>query len=159
MQEELAKAKPDSERRAALVKLWQWRRQANKTQAEGQGGAEAQVGELLVEVVKLRLGQTWKESYRRVSAVLKGVLRASSCVECVNSVVRMHQARHRNLSQDLLDLKRLFWNCRDFVEGKRKKHCPYGLLGLKLPTYDPWVLLQMDPASLEQLLSSSQLAA
>jgi hypothetical protein len=159
LQEGLAKAEPDAERRAGLVKLWQWRRQARKAQAEGKGKVVAEVGELLVEVVKLRLGEKWKESYRRVSAVLKSVLRASSCVECVNSVVRMHQARHRNLSQGLLDLKRLYWNCRTFVEGKRKKHCPYELLGLKLPTYDPWVLLQTDPARLEQLLSSSQLAA
>jgi hypothetical protein len=141
-----------------LVKLWQWRREAREAQAEGNGKVVAEVGELLVEVVKLRLGERWKESYRRVSAVLKRVLRASSCVECVNGVVRMHQARHRNLSQQLLDLKRLYWNCRTFAEGKRKKHCPYELLDLKLPSYDPWVLLQIDPTRLEQLLSTSQLA-
>jgi hypothetical protein len=157
LQEELAAAEPDARRRQALVKLWQWRREARKAQAEGQGSAVAEVGELLVEVVKMRLGEKWKESYRQVSAVLKGVVRASSAVECVNSLVRMHQARHRNLSQELLDLKRLYWNCRTFVEGKRKKHCPYELLGLKLPGYDPWVLLQMAPVRLEQLLSSSGL--
>jgi hypothetical protein len=71
----------------------------------------------------------------------------------------MHQSRHRNLSQELLDLKRLCWNCRDFTEGKRKDRCPYELLGLKLPSYDPWALLQMDPAELENQLSSSALAA
>jgi hypothetical protein len=158
LQEKLAQAEPDAQRRATLVKLWQWRREARTARAEGNGKVATEVGELLVEVVKLRLGPTWLESYRRVSAVLWGVLRASSCVECVNSVVRMHQARHRNLSQELLDLKRLYWNCRTFVEGKRKKHCPYELLGLKLPTYDPWILLQTDPACLEQLLSSCQLA-
>jgi hypothetical protein len=114
------------------------------------------VGELVEEVVKRGLGEGWEKSYRGVSAALKGVFRASSAVECVNSVVRMHQARHRNLTQELLDLKRLYWNCRDFTEGKRKKHCPYELLGLKLPSYDPWVLLQMDPDQLEQLLSSSE---
>src|SRR5262249_53681826 len=77
--------------------------------------------------------------------------------ECVNSVVRMHQARHRNLSQGLLDLKRLYFNCRGFTQGKRKGRCPYQLLGLKLPSYDPWALLQMDPDQLEHLLSSSGL--
>jgi hypothetical protein len=158
LQEGLAQAEPNAQRRAALVKLWQWRREARKAQAGGDVKVVTEVGELLAEVVKLRLGERWQESYRRVSAVLKGVLRACSWVECVNSVVRMHQARHRNLSQELLDLKRLYWNCRTFVEGKRRKHCPYELLGLKLPTYDPWVLLQTDPARLEQLLSSSELA-
>jgi hypothetical protein len=154
MHEELAQAEPCPERRAALVKLWQWRRASRKAQESGAKGAVAEVGELLVEVVKARLGENWKQAYRRVSRVLWRVLRASSAVECVNSVVRMHQGRHRNLSQEMLDLKRLYFNCRTFREGKRKKHCPYELLGLKLPSYDPWVLLQMDPAELEKLLSS-----
>ena len=101
----------------------------------------------------------WQASYRRVAEVLANVLRASSVVECMNSVLRMHQARHRTVSQAMLDLKRLFWNCREFVEGKRKDECPYGLLGLKLPTYDAWELLQFDPEQLEQQLSSQQLAA
>ncbi len=109
-------------------------------------------------VVRTRLGPGWQESYGRVSRVLGGVLRASSAVECFNSVVRMHQARHRNLSQELLDLKRLYWNCRGFREGKRRGRCPYELLGLKLPTYDPWALLQIDPEELKKQLSSSKLA-
>ena len=83
--------------------------------------------------------------------------RASSWAGCVNSVVRMRQARQRNLGQGLLGLKRPYRDCRSFVEGKREKHCPYGLLGLKLPTHDPWALLQTDPAQPEQLLSSSPL--
>ena len=81
-------------------------------------------------------------------------MRASSVVECMNSVLRMHQARHRGLSQRLIDLKRLYWNCRTFAEGKRRGHCPYKHLGLKLPTYDWWDLLQMTPEALEQELSS-----
>ena len=152
-------AEPCPQRRGALVALWRWRRQARKRQAAGGADAAQEVGELLTEVVKARLGEGWRESYRRVSLVLSGVVRASSCVECVNSVVRMHQARHRNLSQELLDLKRLYWNCRGFVEGKRKGRCPYQLLGLKLPSYQPWDLLQMDPDQLEELLSTPRLAA
>ena len=113
--------------------------------------------EVLQELLWQRLGKGGKEAYRRVSRVLAKVMRASSAVECVNSVVRMHQSRHKNLTQELLDLKRLFWKCRGFVQGKRKNRCPYQLLGLKLPTYDPWSLLQMDSAQLEQLLSSSGL--
>jgi len=74
----------------------------------------------------------------------------------LNSVLRMHQARHRHVSQDMLDLKRLYWNCRSFRHGKRKEHCPYELLGLKLPTYDWWTLLQMDPKALEQKLLTQE---
>jgi hypothetical protein len=159
LHEELAAAEADPQRREALVALWRFRRRSGRPDEARPEGAVEVVGDLLVEVVKARLGQGWEESYKRVSRVLSGVVRASSCVECVNSVVRMHQARHKNLSQELLDLKRLFWNCRGFVEGKRKGRCPYQLLGLKLPTYDPWALLQLDPDQLEHLLSSSRLAA
>jgi len=157
LHEELTEAEPCPERRWALVKLWQWRHESRKADEPDANRAAQEMGEVLVEVVKARLGKTWKESYRQVSRVLSRVLRASSAVECVNSVVRMHQARHRNLTQGMLDLKRLYFNCRAFLEGKRKKHCPYELLGLNLPSYDPWVLLQMHPAELEQLLSSPQL--
>ena len=36
------------------------------------------------------------------------------------------------------------------MSGKRKGQCPYQHLGLKLPTYDPWILLQMDPEELKR---------
>jgi len=159
LHEELAATEADPQRREALVGLWRFRRRSRRPEEAGQDTAVEVVGELLVEVVKARLGEGWEESYERVSQVLSRVVRASSCVECVNGVVRMHQSRHKNLSQELLDLKRLFWNCRGFVEGKRKGRCPYQLLGLKLPTYDPWALLQLNPDQVEQLLSSSRLAA
>jgi hypothetical protein len=82
-------------------------------------------------------------AYARVASVLEDTFRASSAVECMNSVLRMHQSRHRTVSQGLLDLKRLYWNCREFREGKRRKHCPYELLGLELPSYRFWDLLGM----------------
>jgi hypothetical protein len=172
MHEELAAAEPCPWRREALVALWRWRRPSASGRAKvgrgrgGQGrqakdnkGEEGEVEALLLALVRARLGENWKEPYRRVSRVLSRVVRASSAVECVNSVVRMHQARHRNLSQELLDLKRLYWNGRAFREGQRQRRCPYELLGLKLPSYDPWTLLQMDPDQLEKQLSSSALAA
>jgi hypothetical protein len=105
------------------------------------------------------VGAGWVGVYRRVARVLSRVVRASSAVECINSVVRMHQARHRNLSQELLDLKRLYWNGRPFVAGKRRKHCPYEQLGLRLPSYDAWELLQMDPEELAQQVSTQEHAA
>ena len=91
--------------------------------------------------------------------ILRHAVRASRAVECVNSVGRMHQGRHRHVSQDLLDLKRLYWNCRVFREGKRKGKSPYALLGLNLPSSDWWQLLQMAPEELEQKLLTQQLGA
>jgi hypothetical protein len=94
-------------------------------------------------------------SYDRVAAVLEGTVRASSAVECMNSVLRMQQSRHRRMTQPMLDLKRLYWNCHRFRSGPRKADCPYRALGLKLPTFDFWELLQADPAQLAQQLSTS----
>jgi hypothetical protein len=152
---ELAMAEPEPQRRAALVALWRGRQQ------HGDGVAEVSVvvQPLLAAVVVRQLGEGWEQAYRRVARVLRRVVRASSAVECVNSVVRMHQTRHRRLTQDLLDLKRMYWNCRRFVWGQRRGRCPYEHLGLRLPSYDPWKLLQMDPADLTQKLSSLTLAA
>jgi hypothetical protein len=52
------------------------------------------------------------------------------------------------MTPGMLDLKRLYWNCRIFRGGKRKGLRPYEHLGLKLPSYDFWTLLQpeMGPA-------------
>jgi hypothetical protein len=95
-----------------------------------------------------------RTSYERVAAVLSDTHRASSAVECMNSVLRMQQSRHRRMTQPMLDLKRLYWNCRAFRSGPRKDRCPYRVLGLALPTYDFWELLHADPARLAQKLSS-----
>ena len=51
------------------------------------------------------------------------------------------------MTQGMLDLKRLYWNCRVFRGGKRKARCPYEHLGLKLPRYDFWALLQVEMAT------------
>ncbi|HMB05234.1 MAG TPA: hypothetical protein VKP69_16035, partial [Isosphaeraceae bacterium] len=54
----------------------------------------------LVRTVQLtKACPDWREDARRVGAVLRGVWRASSLVECVNSVARMQQARHRKMTQ------------------------------------------------------------
>ena len=96
----------------------------------------------------------WREEARRVRAVLRGVWRASSLVECVNSVARMQQARHRKMTQGLLDLKRLYWNLRRFRIGRRKDQTPYGLLGLKLPDLSFWEFLKLTPEELREKLSA-----
>jgi hypothetical protein len=101
----------------------------------------------------------WREEARRVRAVLRGVWRASSLVECVNSVARMQQARHRKMTQGLLDLKRLYWNLRRFRAGRRKDQTPYGLLGLDLPELSFWECLKLTPEELREKLSAQEDAA
>jgi hypothetical protein len=96
----------------------------------------------------------WCDEASRVRAVLRGVWRASSLVECVNSVARMQQARHRKMTQGLLDLKRLYWNLRPFRIGRRQGQTPYGLLGLKVPDLSFWKFLKLTPEELREKLSA-----
>lgn len=112
---------------------------------------------ILVETVARQKPLTAEEqsSYNRVAAVLSGTVRASSAVECMNSVLRMQQSRHRKMTQPMLDLKRLYWNCHRLRTGPRKNLCPYEALGLNLPTFDFWKLLRSDPKPLAQQLSVS----
>jgi hypothetical protein len=96
----------------------------------------------------------WRDEAERVRGVLRGVWRASSLVECVNSVARMQQARHRRMTQGLLDLKRLYWNLRQFRIGRRKGQTPYGLMGVKLPDLSFWEFLKLTPEELRETLSA-----
>ena len=104
------------------------------------------------------LDESERASYQRVSGVLGETFRASGAVECMNSVLRMQQSRHKRMTQPMLDLKRLYWNCHDYRSGPRKKACPYQVLGLDLPTFDFWRLLRTDPRQLTQRLSTARIA-
>lgn len=138
----------DPEVLSALLDVEALRRQPWRLSAGTRGWA-------LVRTVQLtKACGDWREEARRVRAVLRGVWRASSLVECVNSVARMQQARHRKMTQELLDLKRLYWNLRRFRIGRRKAQTPYGLLGLKVPDLSFWEFLKLTPEELRKKLSA-----
>ena len=139
---QLRAAVPGDLLRDALVRLWWLRRCRPRAGTTAPIVGAGHVAHLVQQVVCQKRDANWRESYRAVSRVLQGTVRASSAVECMNSVLRMHQSRHRTVNQGLLDLKRLYWNCHEFREGKRRKRCPYDLLGLKLPSHRFWDLLQ-----------------
>jgi hypothetical protein len=149
MATQLAAAEPRDDWREAMTWRW-WLRHRRPT-------STANPLVTLVENVARQKPLTVEEqsSYDRVAAVLKGTVRASSAVECMNSVLRMQQSRHRRMTQPMLDLKRLYWNCHRLRTGPRKNVCPYEALGLSLPTFDFWELLRSDPTQLAQQLSVS----
>lgn len=148
MHQRLATAEPRPQWREAMAWRW-WLRQRRPAATVNPSTA------LVHEVARQRplIGDE-QASYDRVAAMLKGTVRASSAVECMNSVLRMQQCRHRRMTQAMLDLKRLYWNSHPLRSGPRKDACPYRSLGLKLPTFDFWELLQANPAELTQELST-----
>ena len=114
-------------------------------------------GWFLLANLRYQRDETFAEAVESVRQVLRSVWRASSLVEGINSVVRMQQARHRCLTQGLLDLKRLYWNCRRFRTGRRRNRSPYELLGVELPVDNWWELLKLTPDQLRQQLSTTTL--
>jgi hypothetical protein len=152
-QQELARLEVAPELLAALLRCEGLRRRPELARGEGRAAAVVR-GRLLVDsVVIARAGQPGEAARAAVRRVLREAWRASSAVEGINSVVRMQQARHRRLSQGLLDLKRLYWNVRAFRTGRRRKTSPYGRLGLCWPAgLSWWGLLQLSPEELRRLL-------
>ena len=145
--------------REAAVQVEGLRRQPEGLRQEGPR-AGALRGLLLAAGVILSLsGEVGEQALAQVRQVLDGAWRASSLVECINSVARMQQARHRRMTQGLLDLKRLYWNCREFRTGRRRRQTPYGLLGVRLPTTEWWELLKLTPEQLREQLSAPGVAA
>jgi hypothetical protein len=148
MHRRLEEAEPDPQWREAMAWRW-WLRHGRVPSCDPLLRLVRAVGRDRV------LNESEQTSYERVSAVLGSTFRASSAVECMNSVLRMQQSRHRRMTQPMLDLKRLYWNCHRFGSGPRKEACPYQSLGLKLPTFDFWTLLQAKPEELIQRLSTA----
>jgi hypothetical protein len=138
---------------SALLDLEGLRRQPGRVSAATRAWALARTVQLTKSC------PDWPEQARRVRAVLRGVWRASSLVECVNGVARMQQARHRVMTQGLLDLKRLYWNLRRFRTGRRKGQTPYGLLGLKLPEMSFGEFLKLTPDELREQLSAQDVGS
>jgi hypothetical protein len=145
--------------RRALLDLEGLRRQPERLRGESPQAAAAR-GLALARGVQLAKSEpTWPEQAEALRRALRRAWRASSLVECLNSVVRMQQGRHRRLTQGLLDLKRWFWNCRPFRTGRRRKRTPYELLGLRLPPGSWWELLKLSPEQLRERLSAQRDAA
>ena len=139
---------------SALLDLEGLRRQPWRAEGDRPQAAAVRAWALARSVQLARARPGWREDAAAVRRELRGVWRASSLVECLNSVARMQQARHRKLSQGLLDLKRLWWNLRRFRTGRRKGRSPYELLGLKLPERSLWEVLKLSPDQLRQELSA-----
>jgi hypothetical protein len=145
--------------RAALLELEGLRRRPELLRGESTAAAAAR-GVALVCAAQLAQSESdWPAQLEAVRAALRRAWRASSLVECVNSVARMQQARHRKLTQGLLDLKRWYWNQKPFRTGRRKGKTPYGLLGVQLPPGSWWELLKLPPEQLRQQLSAQKDAA
>jgi hypothetical protein len=146
------------ERLTAAVRVEGLRRQPERLREESVRGAALRGVWLVAGLVLSLSGVAGVQALALVRSALQGVWRASSLVECLNSVARMQQGRHRKMTQGLLDLKRLYWNCRRFRTGHRRGKSPYELQGLRLPTREWWELLRLTAEQLREQLQLTNTA-
>lgn len=114
---------------------------------------------LVCAVVLAKSGEAGQQAVTAVREIFRRAYRASSLVECINSVLRMQQAQHRRMTQGLLDLKRLYWNCHTFRTGRRRNTTPYQRLGVPWPEgMRWWDVLKLTPEQLRERLSTAKMA-
>lgn len=133
------------------------RRRPELLQGESQQAAARRGIWLMCMVVLSLAGAVGEQAVAAVREICRRACRASSLVECVNSVLRMQQARHRRMSQGLLDLKRLYWNSHPFRTGRRRNTTPYQRLGIHWPPgLNWWAVLKLTPEQLREKLSTAK---
>lgn len=133
------------------------RRQPEVLKGEGKQAAALRGVILVCAVVLAKAEKVSQQAVAAVRDIFRRAYRASSLVECINSAVRMHQCRHRKITQGLLDLKRLYWNCHTFRTGRRRRTTPYGRLGIPWPEgLRWWDVLKLTPEQLRDKLSTAK---
>lgn len=155
VQRKLAALPGATEVKEAAVRAEGLRRHSELLEGEGISAQTLRAVLLVCGVILSKAGAEGSAMTKAVRHIFRNTWRASSLVEGINSVLRMHQSRHRKLTQGLLDLKRLYWNCHTFRTGRRKGKSPYERLGLILPEgVDWWELSKMTPEQLRDKLSA-----
>jgi hypothetical protein len=146
--------------RQAAVRQEGLRRHPELLQGDSPQAAALRGVLLVCAVVLSKAGEAGVQAVQGVRSILRSSWRASSLVECVNSALRMQQARHRKMSQGLLDLKRLYWNYHAFRTGRRRGTSPYQRLGMPWPEgLRWWDVLKWSPEQLREKLSAPAQAA
>ena len=129
--QERIKALPFAEEvKQAAVRQECLRRRPDALKGEGTQAAALRGVMLMCAVILGKSGDAGQQAVTAVRDIFRRAYRASSLVECINSAIRMHQCRHRRMTQGLLDLKRLHWNCHTFRTGRRRGTSPYQKLAL-----------------------------
>ncbi len=160
VEQQLAALPVAEELKQAAVRQEGLRRRPDLLRGETGSAAALRGVWLVCAAVLAKAGEAGQQAVTEVAAILRCAYRASSLVECINGVLRMHQAGHRRMTQGLIDLKRLYWNGHRFESGRRRGTTPYQRLGISWPEgLRWWELLKMTPEQLRDRLSTTKKAA
>ena len=155
--EKIAALPLPEEVKQAAVRQEGLRRRPELLKGEGTQPAALRGVMLMCAVVLTKAGELGPQAVAAVRDIFRRAYRASSLVECINSVLRMQQSRHRKMTQGLLDLKRLYWNCHTLRTGRRRRTTPYQRLGVLWPEgLRWWEMLKLTPEQLRDKLSTAK---
>jgi hypothetical protein len=158
--DQLAALPYPEEVKQAAVRQEALRRRPELLRGENPRAAALRGVMLVCAVVLSKADNVGPQAVEAVRQIFRRAYRASSLVECLNSVLRMHQAQHRKMTQDMLNLKRLYWNCHTFRTGRRRNTTPYQRLGVPWPPgMRWWDVLKLTPEQLRERLSTVKMAA
>lgn len=134
---------------AAIARVWHWRKLS--------GNNEQNLRQYLTALMALRHWYKRVENFEQVTkqvfTILDQVLRASSAVECINSILRPYISIKKRLNQGFLALIALYWNMRPLAQ--RGGKTPFQLSGVYLDT-DDWIeLIQVNQRRLARLAQAA----
>jgi hypothetical protein len=156
VQDQLQQLPFPEEVKQAAVQPEALRRRPELLQGENPKAAALRGVLLVCTVVLGKAGEAGPQAVAAVRDIFRRAHRASSLVECLNRVVRMHQAQHRQLTRGLLDLKRRYGNCHAFRTGRRRHPTPYQRLGVPWPEgMRWWNVLKLTSEQLRERLSTA----
>ncbi len=118
-----------------LCREWQLEKKLERGRAEDQ--ADRRKDYLQAHLISLLYwGKGYSGARKRVADLLGSILRGSSLVECVNSLLRPYAELRKSLGQGFLDLFALYRNSHVFQRGKRAGASPFQLAGIDTPEGD-----------------------
>jgi hypothetical protein len=160
VQDKLAKLPFPEAVKQAAVRQEALRRRPDLLKGETPQAAALRGVMLVCALILGKAENVGSQAVEAVRDIFRRAYRASSLVECINSVLRMQQAQHRKMSQGLLNLKRLYWNCHTFRTGRRRGTTPYQRLGVPSPEGTRWWdVLKLTPEQLRERLSTAKMAS
>lgn len=134
----------------ALCLAWQWHKHritAKTPKARRYCAAQEQIALNTALVVLSDDFETWKaQVYRQ----LDQIVRSSSMVECLNSIIRPYlDTTHNHVTQELLNLILFYHNHRRYQAGERKGRTPMELLS-GTPQDKDWLVLLFEEIEKKQ---------
>ena len=129
----------------ALSRLWQVEAEIRRGHRSfSQRQALEQIWRDSLDEAADHLGDHLFEVWETLAAILGRIWRGSMAAECVNSLLRPRLNTRKHADQGELDLFRFLHNTHRFARGKRAKHSPAELVGIKVPA-DRFTLLGLAP--------------